>query len=387
MIKGDFKPRLLFLCASHTLLHVYTNLPLALLPILISEYELSIVIASIIVSIPRVFSLVFSVPSGLLADRLGHTKLISFSLFLQVLAASLVLLFPTVEAIVLCFSLTALASTFYHPPALSATTNIIPSDFLSRGLGFHGASGTLGIALGPITLGLILSWFEWRYVYLIWAVPIFVIAVVTLFVNMNEPSPVEDSETKGKGLTTPLKDVLSVTFLSFLLLMLFRSAAGGTISTYLTTYLTESKGLDASLASIIFGLSPLIGLASVIIGGYAGDKFGWKRSLTLIISTVSVALFCMFVSTSTIQTVLFYLVYGFFNIMTMPITTSLVAKIIPPKSRGTAYSLQFIPMSIIGIVMPIMLGVLINLLEIWIIFPIAIVFYIIALVITQVLKM
>jgi len=296
-----------------------------------------------------------------------------------VLAAFLVLLFPTVEAIVLCFSLTALASTFYHPPALSATTNIIPSDFLSRGLGFHGASGTLGIALGPITLGLVLSWFEWRYVYLIWAVPIFVIAVVALFVNMNEPSPVDDSETKGKGLTTPLKDVLSVTFLSFLLLMLFRSAAGGTISTYLTTYLTESKGLDASLASIIFGLSPLIGLASVIIGGYAGDKFGWKRSLTLIISTVSVALFCMFISTSTIQTVLFYLVYGFFNIMTMPITTSLVAKIIPPKSRGTAYSLQFIPMSIIGIVMPIILGVLINLLEIWIIFPIAIVFYIIAL--------
>ncbi|MCW3986618.1 MAG: MFS transporter [Candidatus Bathyarchaeota archaeon] len=387
MIRGDLKPRLLFLCASHTLLHVYTNLPLALLPILISEYGLSIVIASIIVSIPRVFSLVFSIPSGLLADRLGHTKLISFSLFLQVLAASLVLLFPTVEAIVLCFSLTALASTFYHPPALSATTNVIPSDFLSRGLGFHGASGTLGIALGPITLGLILSWLEWRYVYLIWAVPIFVIAVVALFVNMNEPSPVEDSETKGKGLTTPLKDVLSVTFLSFLLLMLFRSAAGGTISTYLTTYLTESKGLDASLASIIFGLSPLIGLASVIIGGYVGDKFGWKRSLTLIISTVSVALFCMFVSTSTIQTVLFYLVYGFFNIMTMPITTSLVAKIIPPKSRGTAYSLQFIPMSIIGIVMPIILGVLINLLEIWIIFPIAIVFYIIALVITQVLKM
>lgn len=95
----------------------------------------------------------------------------------------------------------------------------------------------------------------------------------------------------------------------------------------------------------------------------------------------------MFVSTSTIQTILFYLVYGFFNIMTMPITTSLVAKIIPQKSRGTAYSLQFIPMSIIGIVMPIMLGILINLFEIWIIFPTAIVFYVIVPFIAQVLKM
>ena len=188
-------------------------------------------------------------------------------------------------------------------------------------------------------------------------------------------------------MTNPLRDVLSVTFLSFLLLMLFRSAAGGTISTYLTTYLTESKGLDAGLASIVFGLSPLIGLISVIIGGYVGDRLGWKKSLTSIFSTVALALFFVFVSTSTVQTVLFYLVYGFFGSMTMPISTSIVAKIVPPESRGTAYSLQFIPMSIIGIVMPIIMGTLISLYEIWIIFPVAIVFYIIVLIITQILTM
>lgn len=387
MVKGDFRPKLVFLCASHTLLHVYSNLPLALLPILIDEYRLSLLIASIVVAIPRAFSLVFSVPSGLLADCLGHTKLISFSLFLQVFAASLIILFPSVETIVFCFSLTALASTFYHPPALSAATNILPTDFLSRGLGFHGASGTLGFAIGSITLGLVLGWFGWKYVYLIWIIPVFVVAVVAFFVNISERSDEEHDESKRKSLTTPLRDVLSVTFLSFLLLMLFRSAADGTISTYLTTYLTESKGLDAGLASIVFGSSPLIGLISVIIGGYVGDKLGWRRSLTSIFSAVTVALFFVFVSTSTNQTVLFYFVYGFFSSMTMPITTSIVPKIVPPKSRGTAYSLQFIPMTVIGIVMPIILGMLISLFEISIIFPIAIVFYIIVLIITQILKM
>ena len=387
MTKGDFKPKLLFLCASHTLLHVYTNLPLALLPILIGEYGLSIFVASLIVAIPRVFSLVFSVPSGLLADRLGHTKLISFSLFLEVFAAFLVILFPTVETIVLCFSLTALASTFYHPPALSATSNVLPTGFLSRGLGFHGASGTFGISLGPITLGLVLSLFGWRSVYLVWVIPIFVVAVVAFLVNIGEYSHGERVEGEGKGLTSPLRDVLSVTFLSFLLLMLFMDAAGGTISTYSTTYFTEGKRLDADLASFVFGLSSLIGLVSVIIGGYVGDKLGWKKSLTSIVSMLTVALFCIFVSASTIQIVLFYLVYGFFSVMTMPINTSLVAKIVPPKSRGTAYSLQFIPMSVIGIVLPVILSVLIDLFEIWIIFPIAIVLYVIVLIITQILKM
>lgn len=384
-MKRDFRSKLLFLCASHTLLHVYTNLPLALLPILIREYELSILIASIVVSIPRVFSLVFSIPSGLLADRLGHSKLISFSLFLQVIAASIIITFPSLEIVTLCFSLIALASAFYHPSALSATSNISPPAFMSRGFGFHGASGTLGISLGPLTLGLLLNWFEWRFVYLIWIAPILAVAVIALFVKLGGPTLDRDEEVK-KGLTAPLRDILSVAFMSFLLLMLFSSLAGGAISTYLTTYLTDSKGLDASLASIIFGLNPLVGLTSVIVGGYGGDRLGWKKSLTLIVSTATVALFFMFVSASTIQTVLSYLIYGFFSIMTMPITTSLVGKIVPRKSRGTAYSLQFIPESVMGVMMPIALGVLIESLGIWIIFPTAMVSYCIVLAIVQVLR-
>jgi len=368
MTDGSFQRKLLFLCTSHTLLHVYTNLPLALLPVLIGEYGLSILLASLIVAIPRVFSLIFSIPSGLLTDRLGHTKLISFSLFLNVIAGSLIFLSPNVEVAVLGFSIIALASTFYHPPALSATSNISPSGFLSRALGF------------------ILNWLEWRYIYLIWIIPMFLVATVALFVDIDEHLSEGFDHRRKKHVTTPLKEVLSVSFLSFLLLMLFSSAAGGTISTYFTTYLTENRGLDAGLASIIFGLSPLIGLTSVIIGGYAGDKLGWRRSLTLTVSTVITALFLMFVSTSTTQTVLFYIVYGFFNIMTMPITTSLVAKITPQKSRGTAFSLQFIPESVIGIAMPVILGVLISLLEIGIIFPIAIIFFVIVLFITQILK-
>ncbi len=386
MEKTAFQLKLLFLCISHTLLHVYTNLPLALLPILIGEYELSIIQASIIVSIPQAVSLVFSVPSGLFADRLGHTKLISFSLFLNVLAVFLLFFIQDIEIVVLSFSLIALASTFYHPSALSATSNISPSEFLSRALGFHGASGTFGISLGPITLGLVLNWLGWRFIYLIWAGPIFLIAVTALFVNVDEDRDEDSEERKKKRLTTPLRDVMSTTFLSLISLMLFASAASGTISTYLTTYLTESKGLDAGLASIVFGLSPLIGLTSVIVGGYVGDKIGWRKSLTLIVSTVTIALFLMFISTSTAQTVSFYLVYGFFNIMTMPITTSLVAKIVPEKSRGTAYSLQFIPESIIGMVMPIVLGVLINLFEIWIIFPTATIFFVIVLFVTQIIR-
>jgi MFS family permease len=331
--------------------------------------------------------LIFSIPSGLLADRLVHTNLIAFSLFLNVIAGSLIFLLPNVEIAVLSFALSALASTFYHPSALSATSNITQPSFLSRALGFHGASGTLGIALGPITLGFILNWWNWRHAYLIWIFPILLVAVVALLVTVDD-SRIEDSygEKSKKRLTTPLNSVLSMTFLSFLMLMLFAAAASGSISTFLTTFLSEVKGLDIGLASIIFGLNPLIGLVSVIIGGFAGDKLGWKRALTLLFSIATISLLLMFTSASTTQVILFYLIYGFFNIMTMPITSSLVAKIIPRRSRGTAYSLQFIPESVVGILMPLTLGASIDLLGIWIIFPVAIAFFLGVLVIIQILR-
>jgi MFS family permease len=383
---NNYKFKLFFLCLSHTILHSYSNLPVALLPILIRDFGLSVFIASIILVIPRASSLFFSVPSGLLADKIGHTKLISLSLFLEVIAASLILLYTSIVTIIICFSLTAIASTLYHPPALSGTTDITPLDFRSRGLGFHSASGVLGMSIGPITLGLILNWFDWRYAYLVWIIPIFIVAIIAFFIKIEDHSPEEADERKIKGFTAPLKEVLTTTFLSLILLMLFRSTAVTSISTYITTYLTESKGLPVSLASIVFGLSPLVGIISPIIGGYVGDRFGWRKSFTFTLIALIIAICGVFLTKSIFQLTAFYLCYGFFGSMTMPITSSLVAKIVPPKSRGTAYSFQMIPFTALGIVLPIILSIFIEIYEIWIIFPVAITFFTITLIYTQILR-
>ena len=72
--------------------------------------------------------------------------------------------------------------------------------------------------------------------------------------------------------------------------------------------------------------------------------------------------------------------------MSMPISSSLVANIIPSGARGTAYSIYFIPMSLIGIAMPIILSFLIGIFNISVIFPIAIILYLTSLIIVQLLK-
>jgi len=382
---SDFKFKLAFLCFSHTLLHVYTELPLALLPILRNEYELSFFMVSLIVSIPRLSSLLFSVPSGLIADRFGATKIISISLTLILISGVIILLTDSIELIVLAFSLASIASTLYHPPALSVAANILPQSFLGRGMGFHGASGTLGVALGPLTLGIVLNIFGWKYTYLVWIVPILISVIVSIYVDLHFHSEINikrnfegDGHSRGKS-NNSLREVLGGVFLLFLIILLFTNAAGSSISTYITSYFTYERGFDPALASIVYGLSPLMGLISNLAGGIVCDKLGVGYSYTLVLLLLISSVAGIFLSPINSIMVLIYLIYGFSSSMSMPVTSSIVAMLVKPEYRGTAYSLEFIPMNLVGIFMPILLSFFISTYGLSIIFPSAFIFYCIAL--------
>lgn len=382
---SDFKFKLAFLCFSHTLLHVYTELPLALLPILRNEYELSFFMVSLIVSIPRLSSLLFSVPSGLIADRFGATKIISISLTLILISGVIILITDSIELIVLAFSLASIASTLYHPPALSVAANILPQSFLGRGMGFHGASGTLGVALGPLTLGIVLNLFGWKYTYLVWIVPILISVIVSIYVDLHFHSEINikrnfegDGHSRGKS-NNSLRDVLGGVFLLFLIILLFTNAAGSSISTYITSYFTYERGFDPALASIVYGLSPLMGLISNLAGGIVCDKLGVRYSYTLVLLLLISSVAGIFLSPINSIMVLIYLIYGFSSSMSMPVTSSIVAMLVKPEYRGTAYSLEFIPMNLVGIFMPILLSFFISTYGLSIIFPSAFIFYCIAL--------
>jgi len=349
-----------------------------------SKFNLSAFQAGLLVSIPRFLQLFLSIPSGLLADRLNAGKLISISLILEGMAGLIIFLYPSIASLFVGFSLIAISSTLYHPPALSAAVGVLPEDFRSRGLGLHGACGTLGVALGPISLGFVLTWFDWKFTYAFWLIPIFLIAFLIMLLNFK--FEVHEERMSQKSVSEPLKSIFTLTFISLLLFISIRTAASSSISTFMTTYLTIGKGISPSIASVIFGLSPLIGLIGSLIGGFLGDKLGWRKAFTVIFIFILITLTILLLAPSSILVVIFYLTYGILNTMTMPISSSLVAKIIPSGARGTAYSTYFIPISISGILMPIITSLFVDLFGIWIIFPMSIALYICTLILVQIIK-
>ena len=364
------------------MLHIYTLTPFTLIPVLIDEYKLSIVQVGLLVSIPRFAQLLMNIPSGLLADMLKPRILIALSLVTSMIGGLIIFHGTTVLDLLIGFTLISISSALYHPPALSAMTRILPDQLESRGMGIHGASGSLGTSLGPITIGLLSKSFGWKYTYVIWCIPIMIGAIASLLTPLEAR---ELKKTAGRKLVAPLREVLTIQFILLLVFTTARSAAGSSISAFMTTYLTKGRGMEFSIASLIYGISPLFGIIGPLIGGFMGDRMGLKKSLTSVLSTMIAMLIALSI-TPPLLIPLVYLAYSVSSHMTMPISTTLVARVSSESSRGTAYSLFFIPVSLAGIVMPIVTSMLIEQFGIWIIIPTSITLYALAAIIVQSIK-
>jgi MFS family permease len=138
----------------------------ALIPVFMDEFALSIFESGLLVSIPLILTVSISIPYGVLTDRIGHRRLMMASLLVSGIAGLAISQAKDFYTLLFPLLFVPLASTLYHPPALSIVSELPPENWRNRVLGIHGAGGTTGVAIGPITLGLIMETFGWRSAYL-----------------------------------------------------------------------------------------------------------------------------------------------------------------------------------------------------------------------------
>jgi MFS family permease len=95
-----------------------------------------------------------------------------------ILAIQTINLFTFIVAI----SLVYVNTTIYHPASYSYATKLFRAADRSKAFGVHGAGGTLGHGLGPLTVSLVIGLLglAWRNVYLLLIGPMLVGLVMIL---------------------------------------------------------------------------------------------------------------------------------------------------------------------------------------------------------------
>jgi NNP family nitrate/nitrite transporter-like MFS transporter len=350
---------LLIMTITHTLTHVFQRMPSALFPTLMrpEEFNLTLQQIGIIAAIPPLCSALLSIPMGLLSDRYGSRKMVFASMAVSALGALMASQASNPTMFIIAISLLSVNTTIYHPAAYSFTTKIVQPSDRPKALGIHGAGGTFGMSIGPISLSILMGLmaFRWRQVYFFWFIPL-ILGAIAVFGIKTEPT--EDAQSMltpqpAKEKKLNIRSMLTTSLLLFLVFVGIRTIGRSMVGSFLPIYMVNNKGISESLTNIIYGSNTLMGLVAAPLGGAIATRFGEKRWLTgvLILSYISLGL--AFVIPNTTAFIILYLTSGFFNFLGMAANSSIVAKLSPSSQRGLGYALFFLPGSAMGAVAPV----------------------------------
>jgi len=358
------------------------NTHLALVPVFREELGLSIELVGLMVTIPTLAQALLYLPFGMLSDRFQPRKLIGLSLFLVALGALIITQSRTPLMLVIGFSTIAVCLAIFHPPAYTIISDLFESGRRNVALGLHGSGGTLGMATGPISIGLVMYFLgesSWRVNYLIWAFPALGCLLAVMILKPRTASnPAAGSGSESPREELSLRNVFTRSYLLFLALVSIRNFGVQAVSTYMTTYLKDVRGMSVDYASILFGSISLMGVVAAPLGGILADRLGEKKVLLISYLGQAAMLVGIALSTSLFLLVPFVILYGLSEFLAMAPMSSLVAQFTPKGRRGIAYAAYFLPSTLVGAAAPVVGALVITAWGIWYVFPMSVLFFVAA---------
>ena len=333
---------------THVLVHAAGNMMSTLLPVLEGEFSLTNQQIGLIVAIPSLSQLLFSVPTGFFSDRFGAKKLLTLSILLAAAGAFLGSISNNPWMYIVATTLLTLNTTIYHPPSQSYVSKITNPKDRSRALGIWHAGGTTGFSLGPLSITILMGVFafNWRQVYGFWVLPILLGLVALYFVKPTDEMVSQEAKDDWEEEDT-VETLLNRNMIFLLLSGTIRRFGGGLTAGFLTIWLAKSQGWSIFQIGLMLGVSSLMGIVASPLGGELASKFGEKRWL---VATLFVSYTCFMLAIvlkGFWPFMLFYLAQRFFGLLGMPANMTITSRLSPSKQRGVGFALSSIPENVI----------------------------------------
>jgi MFS family permease len=361
---------------THVLVHVFTRIHPALFPLLRTEFSLSFQQLGVIASIPRLFGSLLSLPSGLLSDRFGSKLMILVSLFVSCLGILIASQTHNYATLILAISLVSINITIYHPASYRLITRLQAQERL-KALGIHEACGTLGVAIGPISVSVLIGVLalNWRQVYFFWLVPVLLGIIAVL--KIRSESRVDGKEDTLNESNTSIGSLFTVNLTLFLIFVGVRMVASQMVEIFIPIYLVDEKGISSVLASFIYGIGSAVRVVGAPVGGLLASRFGTKRWLLVALSLTYGSLGLAVAIPNNVAFVVFYIAYSFCSTLSMTANSAIMAQLSPTQRRGLGYALFFLPGSLVGAVAPLISASIADTFGMTSIFVVALTIYII----------
>jgi len=365
---------------THLLIEVFYFTQAALIPVMIQEFHVSLLEASLVVAVPSGVALLAYIPSGLLADRLSVNKLLFASMAIEGISIIMVSQAASFWFLVAALCFTCIARPLYHASGVTQISRISKPQELNMAMGVHNALGDLGTAAGVSSLAFFLSFLNWRWAYAFWAVPVLFWSGVVLTSSQLKYRQVK---LRGQGVRDSgrLSIILLSAFTVFLVFVVVRELGSAAVSALTTTYLVTRLDVPVATASLIFGLGASVGIVGDLASGYLGQKMGARGALSWIMLCCVILLFALTYISQIFLFSALYLAYAFFDTAVWSPMHTLVSEITSEETRGLSYSVYFFAHTSMFSLAPVLAASFIQLSSISILFPFGTAFLVMGLVI------
>jgi len=339
---------------THALVHAAGGMRSTIMPEIKEDFLLNNFQIGVISAVPPLSQAIFSIPAGWISDRFGAKKVIAGSILMAAIGALIAGFSITPWMYVVSAVLLTLTSTFYHPPAHSYSARSASPDDRSKAMGFLNAGGTFGIAIGPLSVSVLIGLgLAWRQTYQFWVIPI-VMGLVLLYLVKTDPRA-ERNAVPDEGAEIDPDEPTSLLTQEFLLYIASRGVrmfGSWMVSPFLSIYLTEARGWSVVQVGLMLGVSGVLGLVASPLGGFLASRLGEKRWVILSLGIATTFFLAAFFVPGVYPFMVMYLFYRLFGIMAMPGQASITARLSPPSQIGMGYALTFMPSSVTGVVAP-----------------------------------
>ena len=320
------------MAATHFLIDGYGNVLTPLLPLLITNLNLSLAGAGTLQMCFQLANSVSQLGFGYIADRSNPRILLIGGPILAVAMLPLIGLAPAAWVLAAVLIIGGLGGAAFHPPA-AALVHKYAGQHRGFAMSFHITSGTLGQAMAPLLFAPFVQRFGLR------AIPWLILpgmAVLGGVLLRRVPSIERLHESSAGGGLRSLRQYAKPLSLLYVIVVL-RTLTATSFSTFVPVMLTR-RGMSIAQA----GTAASIYLVAVGAGGFFGgpiaDRFGARRViiLSLILAVPFLALAPLFSGWWVVATLA---AGGFLLQSTLPVNVTF-AQTIAPISAATVSSLM-----------------------------------------------
>ena len=339
-------------------------------PLLKASMGLSEVSYALIFSSMNVSSGLSNIPAGILSDM--YRKKIAWFLAISMFTISIGYLLIGITKIyiliIIGVILIGFGTSFWHAPAFGTLAARYPEK-KGFALSMHLTGAQIGNTIGPpiigglisgVTLGSVIkfSGLGWENVAIMIVIPMIVtgVLVLTMFKSAGSESASDWSfEEYWDRTKTLLADKI---ILGLIVLGAMRASIHTSFQLWLAVYLKEKLDYSAWVIGWHIALITAAGIVSTPIMGILSDRFGRKPVIQISMTLMAIYLFLFLIFDEGLGLVILIGLLGMFFFSVMPIVTAATMDRVPKGSEGSGTALNFIGMSLIGFMAPVISGII-----------------------------